>query len=232
MWRRTQLDLQGEITLNHWTDKTFCVSHSFLFSISNALNNFIHLFIEQSLGHVFFSWRSSASSCSCKASLILVRCYCSNKRCCRCTLASSWKYFLQPFGTGLGAVRTIFLHGVFHGWTAIVGLGLQMFQVSRSHPDTLHSVWLLWTRDQPFAETSTWQHTNIHASFGIRNRNLSKRGILGLRLRPCWHLDRPLSELEIYTPTFCAVAGIETLPRMSFDCMQYMQVRNTVYSQI
>jgi hypothetical protein len=30
---------------------------------------------------------------------------------------------------------------------------------SRSHSDTPHSVGLLWTSDQPVAETSTWQHT-------------------------------------------------------------------------
>jgi hypothetical protein len=34
-----------------------------------------------------------------------------------------------------------------------------VFEASRSHSlDTPHSVGLLWTRDQPVAETSTWQH--------------------------------------------------------------------------
>jgi hypothetical protein len=44
------------------------------------------------------------------------------------------------------------------------------------------SVWLLWTRDRPDAETSTWQHTtlktqkrDIHAPEEIRTRNSSKR---------------------------------------------------------
>jgi hypothetical protein len=32
---------------------------------------------------------------------------------------------------------------------------------SRSHSDTPHSVGLLWTSDQPDAETSTWQHTTL-----------------------------------------------------------------------
>jgi len=27
--------------------------------------------------------------------------------------------------------------------------------------DTPHSVWLLWTSDQPDAETSTWEHTAL-----------------------------------------------------------------------
>ena len=43
--------------------------------------------------------------------------------------------------------------------TALVDLGFLFVEVSRSHSDTPHSVGLLWTRDRPVAETSTWQHT-------------------------------------------------------------------------
>jgi hypothetical protein len=32
---------------------------------------------------------------------------------------------------------------------------------SLSHSNTTHSVGLLWTRDQPNAQTSTWQHTTL-----------------------------------------------------------------------
>jgi hypothetical protein len=35
------------------------------------------------------------------------------------------------------------------------GLGLLIIEASRSHSDTPHSVGLLWTSDQPVAETST-----------------------------------------------------------------------------
>jgi hypothetical protein len=58
----------------------------------------------------------------------------------------------------------------------VVGQGLLIVEASRSH-----SVGLLWTSDQPDAETSTWQHTqhsqetDIHAPGGIRTRNPSKR---------------------------------------------------------
>jgi hypothetical protein len=57
------------------------------------------------------------------------------------------------------------------------------------------SVGVLWTRDRPVAETSTWQHkhsqqTNIHAAGGIRTRNPSKRSAADLRLRPRGHWDR------------------------------------------
>jgi len=38
---------------------------------------------------------------------------------------------------------------------AIVGQGLLILEVSRSHLDTLHSIGLLWTSDQLDAETST-----------------------------------------------------------------------------
>ena len=37
----------------------------------------------------------------------------------------------------------------FHGSTALVGLDLEIVEVSRSHSDTPHSVGLLWTSDRP-----------------------------------------------------------------------------------
>ena len=38
---------------------------------------------------------------------------------------------------------------------------LLIIEALRSHSDTPHSVGLFWTRDQPDAETSTWQHTTF-----------------------------------------------------------------------
>jgi len=43
----------------------------------------------------------------------------------------------------------------------LAGRGLLIFQASRSHLDTLQSVGLLWTSNQPDAQTSTWQHTTL-----------------------------------------------------------------------
>jgi len=45
----------------------------------------------------------------------------------------------------------------------IVGLGLLIFEVSRSYSeqDTPHSVGIVWTSDQPDAATSTFQHTTL-----------------------------------------------------------------------
>jgi hypothetical protein len=65
-----------------------------------------------------------------------------------------------------------------NGATAPSGAGLPHY---RGSPITLpHAVGLLWTSDQPDAETSTWQHkhsqeTDIHVPGGIRTRNPSKR---------------------------------------------------------
>jgi hypothetical protein len=62
--------------------------------------------------------------------------------------------------------------------------------------DTPHSAVLLWTRDRPVAETSTWQHatftrdTNIHAHRGIRTRNPSKRSTANSRLKPLDHWNQ------------------------------------------
>jgi hypothetical protein len=61
---------------------------------------------------------------------------------------------------------------------------------------TPQSVGLLWPRDRPVAETSTWQHkhsqqTNIHAPGGIRTHDPSKHLAADLQLRPRGHWDRP-----------------------------------------
>jgi hypothetical protein len=61
----------------------------------------------------------------------------------------------------------------------LVGQGLLIIEALWSHSDTLRSVGLLWTSDQPDAETSAWQHTtlrrtHIHTSGGVRNRNPSE----------------------------------------------------------
>jgi hypothetical protein len=45
-----------------------------------------------------------------------------------------------------------------HGTTAPVGQGLLIVKDSWSLSETPHLVGLLWTSDQPDAETSTWQH--------------------------------------------------------------------------
>jgi len=63
----------------------------------------------------------------------------------------------------------------------LVSQDLFIMEASSSHTNTPLSVGLLWTSDQPDAETSTSQHTtltrdNFRAPGGIRTRNSSKRG--------------------------------------------------------
>jgi hypothetical protein len=43
----------------------------------------------------------------------------------------------------------------------LVGQGLLIIEASQSQSDTPHWVGLLWTSDQPDAETSTLQHTTL-----------------------------------------------------------------------
>ena len=51
------------------------------------------------------------------------------------------------------------------------GQSLLTVEASRLHWDTSSSVELLWTSNQPVAETTTWQHTtlttNVHAPVGF-----------------------------------------------------------------
>ena len=66
------------------------------------------------------------------------------------------------------------------------------------HNDASQSVGLLWTSDQLVAETSTWQHTTIHAPGGIRTHDLSRRAAAELRLRPRGHWDRHITTIDVW----------------------------------
>jgi len=68
-----------------------------------------------------------------------------------------FNFYVQHFN----GIRLYFLH-FFYGVTAPSGPGPpHVIGVSRSHSNTPHSVRLLWTSDQPEAETSSWQHTTL-----------------------------------------------------------------------
>jgi len=66
------------------------------------------------------------------------------------------------------------------------------------HKDAPQSVGLLWTSDQPVAETCTRQHTThtqgtgIHVPGGIRTDNRSRRAAVDPCLRSRGHQDRLL----------------------------------------
>ena len=83
----------------------------------------------------------------------------------------------------------------------LMGHGLPIVEASRSHSDTPHSVGLLWTSDQPVAETYTWQHKTLkrdrlHAPCGIRTRIPSKRAAANARLQARSHRDRRSARSE------------------------------------
>jgi hypothetical protein len=79
-------------------------------------------------------------------------------------------------------------------------LWVKTSSLSRLHDhtqlDTTHSVRLLWTSDQPDAETSTWKHTtlkrDIHAPGGIQTHNPSKRTAEDPSVRRRGHWKRHL----------------------------------------
>jgi hypothetical protein len=53
------------------------------------------------------------------------------------------------------ACNVYYIQNIFVAQQPLGGLGLLTIEDSRSHSDTPHSVGLLWTSDQPVAETST-----------------------------------------------------------------------------
>jgi hypothetical protein len=69
-----------------------------------------------------------------------------------------------------------------------VGQDLLIFEASRSHSDTPHSVRLIWKSAQPDAplpnNTQHSKETDIHAPGGIRTSIPSKRAVADPRLRP------------------------------------------------
>jgi len=76
-----------------------------------------------------------------------------------------------------------------------VGQGLLIHEVSRSHTTTHHSLdfsgRVIGPSQRPLPDnTQSSQQTDIHASGGIRTRNLSKRSAAVLRLRQRNHWDR------------------------------------------
>jgi hypothetical protein len=56
---------------------------------------------------------------------------------------------------------------LFYGLAVLVDLSHLTVEVSRSHSDTLHLVWLLRKSDGPVAETSTWQHTTLTGHISV-----------------------------------------------------------------
>ena len=76
-------------------------------------------------------------------------------------ISPSW--FVDHTNLGLFVLvllTCIFLNFIWRN-SPPLGYGLLIHDVSRSHNDAPQLVGLLWTSDQPVAETSTWQHTTL-----------------------------------------------------------------------
>ena len=88
---------------------------------------------------------------------------------------------------------------IFHGATAPSGQGLPHYR-GFTNTGTPQSVGLLWTRDQPDAETSTWPHTTSITErhpypHPDSNPQFRKASCRNPRLRPRGHWDRPFRYL-------------------------------------
>jgi len=97
----------------------------------------------------------------------------------------------------VGNIQTIFSITQY----PLVGQGLVIIEVSRSHTDTPRSVGFLWTNDQPDAESSSWQHTTLIRDRHIRppwNSKAQSQQASGRnpRLRPRGHWDRSAYRLH------------------------------------
>jgi hypothetical protein len=109
----------------------------------------------------------------------------------------------------------------------LVGQGLLIIEASRSHSDTPHSVGLLWTSDQPDAETSTWQHTTLtrdrHECPGeIRTQNPSKRAAADPLLRPRGHCDRRIWKILVLNNCRCSIFFVLIFNFLSLLTRQFM----------
>jgi len=67
----------------------------------------------------------------------------------------------------------------------LVSQDLLIIEASRSHSGTPHSVGLLWTSDQPVAETATWHHTQ---QTGIRVPRRNSHPQIPASERPQTHI--------------------------------------------
>jgi len=72
----------------------------------------------------------------------------------------------------------------------LLGQDLLIIEASRSHCNTPHSVGLLWTSDQPVAETSTWQHTALTRKRHVWSRRNSSPQPQQASSRKTYALDR------------------------------------------
>jgi len=88
------------------------------------------------------------------------------------------------------------LHTFLRDSTALLGVGLLIVEMSRSHFDTLRKIGTLWTRDRPVEETPALQNTHKtltrdrQSHSGVRNCNPCRQTATDPHLRPCGPWDQ------------------------------------------
>ena len=111
-----------------------------------------------------------------------------------------------------------------------MGQGVLIVDASRSHSDTPHSIWHLWTSDQPHAQTSTWQHTtfksDIHAPGRIRTRNPSMRAAAGIGFKNICQTKTRITQNSLHVPLVQPVSCY----RFSGRPVSYMLCRSSIFS--
>ena len=104
-----------------------------------------------------------------------------------------------------------------------VDQGLLIVEASRSHSGTPHSVGLLWTSDQPDAQTSTSQHTTLTTNIHGPRRDSNPQSQQASDRRPTPQTARPVrsaricnnncfSKVRVVTRTRLAVTFTRVLP--------------------
>ena len=90
------------------------------------------------------------------------------------------------------------------------GQGRLILAVSRSHTMTSHSVGLLWKRDRPVAEHSTWQHTAFtRERHTIRRRDSNPQSQQAIGRRLLSQTARPLESAAHKSPCVLMPEEIE-----------------------
>ena len=104
------------------------------------------------------------------------------------------------------------------------GLGRLIAEVSRSLTDTPHAVGLLWTRDRPVAETSTWLHlqeTDIQVPGGIRTHHPSKRTAADRATTSSAATHTSLTKFALTIPSTVYITSISSSLVLFIDLLDY-----------
>jgi len=108
----------------------------------------------------------------------------------------------------------------------LVDQDLLIIGVSLSHSDTSHSVGLLWTCDQPDAQTSTWQHTTLAGERYLYPPGEIRTRIIPVSEKPKTHaLESAATRIGITRIYACS--HIPMLTRTQYACSHIHMLTRT-----